>query len=160
MDVLQKVKIGGILQNHNLAQIGILDFPDELGTLSRLMEFFGKSRINLQFLVHSMDGRGKQSVSFCIERGDLENALGILQHIQSYFNPRRIIHQVPVAILSIFGPHFREKPSIAATMFRALEDAQVPILSVSTSISSLSCVVEEALLSRAVQALQDSFELP
>jgi aspartate kinase len=149
MDVLQKVKIGGILQNHNLAQIGILDFPDELGTLSRLMEFFGKSRINLQ-----------QSVSFCIERGDLENALGILQHIQSYFNPRRIIHQVPVAILSIFGPHFREKPSIAATMFRALEDAQVPILSVSTSISSLSCVVEEALLSRAVQALQDSFELP
>jgi aspartokinase len=35
-----------------------------------------------------------------------------------------------------------------------------PILSISTSMSSVSCVIDQARLDDAVAALEDAFELP
>jgi aspartokinase len=32
----------------------------------------------------------------------------------------KVTYHSPVAIVSVFGPHFREKPAIAGTMFAAL----------------------------------------
>jgi aspartokinase len=45
-------------------------------------------------------------------------------------------------------------------MFSALGDAGINILAISTSISTLSCVIEEKLLPQAVKAISEAFELP
>jgi aspartokinase len=45
-------------------------------------------------------------------------------------------------------------------MFSALASADVNILAISTSISSLSCIIDAAQLDTAVQALQEAFERP
>jgi aspartokinase len=45
-------------------------------------------------------------------------------------------------------------------MFSALGDAGIRILAISTSISTLSCVIEEKLLPQAVQAVSEAFEPP
>ncbi|MFB0546725.1 MAG: ACT domain-containing protein, partial [Anaerolineae bacterium] len=59
-----------------------------------------------------------------------------------------------------FGPHFGERPGIAGVMFSALASVGINILAISTSISSLSCVINVSDMDEAVWALGEAFELP
>ena len=45
--------------------------------------------------------------------------------------------------VAIYGPHFREIPAVAGRIFRALADAGMNILAISTSVSSVTSVFEE-----------------
>ena len=65
-----------------------------------------------------------------------------------------------VSLLSIFGPDFRERPNIAGVFFSALAAQGINILAVSTSISTLSCLIDGDRLDDAVAAICDVFELP
>jgi aspartokinase len=155
-----KVKIGGIIQSKQLAQVGVISILDRPGFAEKIFAALGKEGINIQFIVQSVDRSGRGNTIFCIERKDLEETVNVLTRIQSFLGLERVIHHSPVGIISIFGPHFREKPSLAGMMFSALGDAGINILAVSTSISTLSCVIEEGLLPQAVQAISEVFELP
>ncbi len=157
---MKKIKIGGIIQNLDLAEVGILSAPDQPGVAGRILGALGKDGINLQFIVHTADLAGRANIVFCIDRKDLGRTIQTLERIQPDGGFEKITHHSPVGIISIFGPHFREKPDIAGTMFGALGDMGINILAISTSISSLSCVIEEALLPDAVKAICGVFELP
>lgn len=155
-----KVKIGGIIQSKQLAQVGVMSIPDQPGFAGKIFAALGKEGINLQFIVESVDLDGRGNTVFCVDRKDLEETIKVLNRLPTFAGSGRIIHYSPVGIISIFGPHFREKPSIAGAMFTALGNAGINILAISTSISTLSCVIEEVLLPQAVQAISEAFELP
>ncbi|MBI5968462.1 MAG: ACT domain-containing protein [Deltaproteobacteria bacterium] len=155
-----KVKIGGIIQSKQLAQVGVMSIPDQTGVPGKIFGALGKEGINVQFIVQSADVYGRGNTVFCVDRKDLEETLKILNYVQLSIGSGGVTHHSPVGIISIFGPHFREKPSIAGAMFTALGNAGINILAISTSISSLSCVIDEALLPEAVQAISEAFELP
>ena len=155
-----KVKIGGIIQSKELAQVGIMSMPNQPGLAGKIFCALGKEGINIQFITQTVDLRGRGNTIFCISQKDLQEAVKVLNRIQPIVGSEKMVCHSPVGIISIFGPHFREKPSIAGTMFSALGDAGINILAISTSISTLSCVIEEKLLPQAVQAISEAFELP
>lgn len=155
-----KIKIGGILQNKQLAQVGVMSVPDRPGLAGEILGALGKEGINIQFVVQTVDQHGHGNIIFCIDCKDLEETLKILNGLHPSVGQKKITHHSPVGIISIFGPHFREKPSIAGTMFTALGNARINILAISTSISTLSCVIDETLLPEAVKAISEAFELP
>jgi aspartokinase len=155
-----KVKIGGIIQSKELAQVGVMSMPDQPNLAGKIFSALGKERINVQFIVQTVDLHGRGNAIFCVHQEDLKETVKVLNRIQSFVGSEKVTHHSPVGIISIFGPHFREKPSIAGTMFSALGQAGINILAISTSISTLSCVIEERLLPQAVQAISEAFELP
>jgi aspartokinase len=155
-----KVKIGGIIQSKQLAEVAVTSVPDRPGSAGEIFAALGKVGINVQFIVESVDQDGRGNTVFCIDGKDLKATMSVLNQLQPLADLERVTQHSPVGIISIFGPHFREKPSIAGTMFTALGDAGINILAISTSISTLSCVIEEALLPQAVQAISEAFELP
>ena len=157
---MSKIKIGGIIQSKQLGQVGVMSIPDRPGLGGYILGALGKEGINIQFIVQTVDLNGRGIIDFCIDLKDLGRTLQVLDRIQPLSGQEKVKHHSPVAIISIFGPHFRERPSIAGTMFQALGDAGINILAISTSISTLSCVIEEALLPEAVQAISEAFELP
>lgn len=157
---MDKIKIGGIIQNKNLAQISMLNLPNKPEVAGQIFSLLGREGINVQFIVQAIGAVEKGHIIFCIDQKDLEKALDILKKKPFGGEPQEIIPYHPVAIVSIFGPHFREKPAIAGRMFSALSTAGINILAISTSISTLSCVIPESLLSLAVQVLSETFELP
>jgi aspartate kinase len=157
---MKKIKIGGIIQNLDLAQVGVLSAPDHPGIAGKILGALGKEGINVQFIVNTVDLIGRGNIVFCIDRKDLARTLQILERMQPDGSYEKVTHHSPVGIISIFGPHFREKPAIAGTMFAALGGMGINILAISTSISTLSCVIDEALLPDAVKAICEVFELP
>jgi aspartate kinase len=95
-----------------------------------------------------------------VDRDDLPAAQEVVELVAPELDAGSVVAQPEVAIVSIFGPDFRERPGIAGTMFRSLADRGVNILAVSTSISTVSCVIDSDSLEVALIALRDTFDLP
>jgi len=157
---MSKTKIGGIMQTTHLAQVGVMSIPDRPGTAGKIMTALGKKDINVQFIVQCIDIHNNDHVVFCISEDELELAQDILQDVRHELGAEKVIHRPNVAIISIFGPDFRERPGVAGIMFAALAGKGINILAISTSISTLSCVIDSDGLDKAVTAMRETFDLP
>lgn len=156
----KKTQIGGIMHSDGLAMIGVLAMPSRPGLAGKILSTMGKNSINVQFIVQLVDREGQDHVVFCVDRKDLETALDLLASIQQQVSARDIIHDDSVGLVSIFGPDFRQRPGIAGEMFAALGRAEINIQAISTSISTISCVIQASHVPDAVKSLQDIFEMP
>jgi aspartokinase len=156
----QKIKIGGIIQNRHLAKIGVMSIPDRPGVAGAIFGALGDKGINVPFIVHTIDINNLDNLVICVAREDLTAALEALNTVKETVGAEEIVYHKEVGIVSMFGPHFGERPGIAGVMFAALASAGINILAISTSISSTSCLVDASDMDEAVQALEKAFELP
>lgn len=156
----KKTQIGGIMHSDELAMIGVLAIPSRPGVAGKILSAMGENNINVQFIVQTVDREGNDHVVFCVDRGDLETALRLLSGIKEEVSAQDIVHDDSVGLVSIFGPDFRQRPGIAGEMFATLGRANINIQAISTSISTISCVIQAAQIPLAVRALQDTFEMP
>jgi aspartate kinase len=157
-NAVDKTKIGGVIQYTDVALVGIMAVPDRPGIAAAVFEALGSRGINVLFIAQSVDLNNYTHIVFCVASKDLSHALGLLEPAEQEFGGRAVIRNARVAIVSIFGPDFRERPGIAGVMCRALAKADINILSISTSISSVSCVIDEDRLPDAVAVLKDTFD--
>ncbi len=155
-----KIKIGGIIQNRNLAKIGVMSIPDRPGVAGALLSALGERGINVAFIVHTIDLNNLDNIVVCVTPEGLAAALEVLHTIKETVGAQEIVHDQEVGIVSIFGPHFGERPGIAGAMFSALASAGINILAISTSISTASCLIDVYDMDEAVEVLQETFELP
>jgi aspartate kinase len=157
---MAKTRIGGIMQTTGLAKVGVMSIPDRPGIAGKIMSSLGGKGVNVQFIVQCIDIHDNDQVVFCISEDELPLAREILEDVRREVGAEQVIQRPNVAIISIFGPDFRERPGIAGTMFSALAGRGINILAISTSISTLSCVIDADLLGEAVVAMRDTFDLP
>jgi aspartate kinase len=157
---MTKIKIGGIIQITCLAEVGMLGIPDRPGTAAAILGALGKAGINVQFIVQCIDMSNRDHVVLCVHEGDLDATLRIMDDIKAGIGAESVVSQPKVAIVSIFGPDFRERPAISGTMFEALAAQGINILAISTSISTVSCVIDSEHVADAVAALKETFALP
>ena len=157
---MDKIKVGGIIENTYLAAIGVLGMRSRPGTAAAILGALGKAGINVQFIVQCLDDRGFDHVALCVERDDLAAALDVIGQAQAHVGATSVRSHSDVCIVSVFGPDFRERPAIAGTMFEALASSGINILAISTSISTVSCVIAGEHRDKASAAIKAVFDLP
>ena len=155
-----KVKAGGILSRRGLCLVGVMSAPDRPGLVAAIFQTLGRQRLNAQFIVQSIDLNNESHVQFCIAAEDRHRVMALLRPVALELGARKLTACQPVALVSVFGPDFRERPGIAGMAFGALARAEVNIIAVSTSISTVSCVIDGELLDQARQVLGETFALP
>jgi len=154
------VKAGGIIQSIGLARIGVMSVPDRPGIASSILSALGEECVNVEFIVQSIDLKNRSHIILCVSQDSLEAALSVIEEVRSKVQPEEVTHESDVSMVSVFGPHFRDNPGIAGLTFSALASAGINILAISTSISTISCIIEGEHLGEAVEALQKFFEVP
>jgi aspartate kinase len=157
---MEKIRIGGIMQNAHLSLLNVTAVPDRPGIAAAILNGLGLGAINVQFIVQSIDQTGRDQVALCVDRNDLQAALDVVNGVAPSLQAGGVAAEPEVAIVSIFGPDFRERPGIAGTMFDALAAQDVNILAISTSISTVSCVILAEGLDASLTALRQTFDLP
>ena len=155
-----KIRIGGIMQNAHLSLLNVTAVPDRPGIAAAILGELGRRGINVQFIVQCIDQSRQDQVAVCVDRDDGPSALEAVNLVAPDVEAGRVISYPEVAIVSIFGPDFRERPGIAGTMFDSLAAVDVNIMAISTSISTVSCVIESDALEAALNALRETFDLP
>jgi aspartokinase len=156
----QAVRIGGIIHKRDLAKIGVMSIPDRPGVSGAIFGALGARGVNCPFIVHTIDLNDLDNIVLCVAQGQLALALDVLEDVREEVGEMDVVYDREVGIVSIFGPHFGDRPGIAGTMFSALASAGINILAISTSISSLSCVLDAGDMDDAIRVLKEAFESP
>ena len=155
-----KERVGGIIVDENLMFIHLLSGLDEPDWAGTVLSKFATSGLCVNFISETPDSRGRANMSVTV-RADDEFALeAVLDGIQE-INQDIVIKKIfPVSLVTVYGPHFKERCGLAARAFRALGLNGINILGISTSISSISSVIQQDQLEAAQAALRQVFEVP
>lgn len=155
-----KVKVGGIMASTGLATVSIFSIRGRPDVPSIVLHTLGERNINIEFVVHTFDLDGNGNLTFCIDQRNLGSAVELLEGIKSLMEAKGISYHPDVAVISVFGPHFRETPFISGLILNALGISGVNVLAISTSISSCSCLVQAQEVEEAMRALHETFDAP
>ena len=155
-----KLQAGGLIRNDHLAMIGIMDIPSRPGVGSRLFSALSDLRINVELIVHLIDLEEKDHVILCVDRNDLGEALAVTERIREEVGGKAVTSDPDVASVNLFGLDFREQRGVASRMCNTLGDCNINIRAISTSLSTITCVIEAHRLDDAVSALREAFTLP
>jgi len=155
-----KLQAGGLIQRDHLAMIGVMDIPSCPGVGGRLFSALSDQGINVEFIVHLIGLEEKDHIVLCVDRDDLSEALTAVERARKEVGGKAVTSDPEVASVSLFGLDFREQRGVASRMCKAMGDCNINIHAISTSLSTITCVIEAHRLDEAVRALRDAFTLP
>lgn len=138
----------------------IVALPNKPGYAGKILTQLGRANINLHFIAEGEDAHGLANMTICISPDDAKQAIDIIT-AQKNGDQNQKVEEIPhISTVTVYGPHFREKPAISGEMCSALGHANVNILGISTSISSVCCLITDTEFDNAYEALLKVFELP
>ena len=154
---VEKMMISGVACDKDAARIAVIGLPDEPGKAFRLFSLLGKNNINIDIILQSIGRHGTKDISFTVSRGQLDEAVKLLEDNKEKLQCEEITYQSDIAKVSVVGAGMTSTPGVAAKMFDALSSAQVNIRMISTSEIKISVLINEEDAQRAVRAVHDKF---
>lgn len=155
-----KMAVGGITRIDDLVLVRILGAKRGHGMAGQALSSLGLNGINIICVTSFVDREDLNNIGFAIKEEDLDQALGILQSLKDDLEARGVEYQRHCSSISIYGPHFSERPAIAGTVFEATGTAGVEIHMIATSFSTVSFLTNEKDADDAVAQLQECFLVP
>ena len=122
--------------------------------MSKIFEALGDNGINIWFVVQARTRDDVVNITLCVDPEAVEDATAIINDLSP---DTRLSGIAAGTVLSVFP--YRDNPETAYRFFKALEEAAVPVLAVSTSLSSLSCLVSHDQTEVVREALEEAFGL-
>ena len=148
------------MERRDLCLVEVLGFAVGRGVTRGILARFGGAGISLYYLTLGSDADGRKNMSFCVSTAAMAENREIIAEIEQEFQPRKVQVNAPVTILTLYGPHFMERPNLVNDVFRTLCADEVHPLTAGSSVNSISVVINIPDRDRAVQCLRRSFEWP
>ncbi len=155
-----KIAVGGITRSDGLVMIKILGATMSVSMVGSILSALGNAGINVTCVTSFVDRPESINLCFAVKKEDLDQTLGLLQSHKDEVGRANIEYQSRCSAISIYGPHFSERPAIAGAVFSATAEAGVDILMINTSYSTVSFLTNEDQAVLAVTKLQDKFLVP
>ena len=157
---MTKFKIGGLVENPNLTMYRMTDVLDKPGTAGDVLHAFAEEQVNLEYITESSTTEGLAVMVICVDSKMAARIDDYLYKNNELYKKLNITKIEQVSVLGIYGPHFREKPNLAARFCQVLGKTGINILGLSSSISSICAIIRKDEVDQARWALLDVFELP
>ncbi|MDY6867271.1 MAG: hypothetical protein SVT56_05110 [Chloroflexota bacterium] len=156
----EQVEAGGLIYKDHIAMVGLIGIPTHPGIGGRYFSEIADSGIHVELIVNLFDGDKYDHILVCVNQDDLDNTLKIAKRIHEDVSSQSVIHDANVALVCISSLDFAESQTIAGHMFKTLGDHEINIHGISSSVSSVTCMIEAADLDKAVTVLRQAFILP
>ena len=156
----ERVEAGGLIYKDHIGMVGLICIPTQPGIGGRYFSKLADSGIHVELIVHVFDGYQCDHIMVCVDRDDFETALEITKNIHETVGSRTLIHNDQVALVCISSLDFDESQVIAGHMFKTLGDNNINIEGISTSVSSVTCMIHADDLDQALTVLRQAFILP
>ncbi|MFO7560486.1 MAG: hypothetical protein R6X10_16775 [Desulfobacterales bacterium] len=149
---MEKDRLKGINISSELVLLNISGVENFFVSVSPFFQALKKNKINTPFLSTTFSAKGGAAVSCCFAKEDIERVKEIVQKNDSLKKNAYYIHEV--GLLSVF-PH-RFSLNAFSLSLAVLRRANLPLLGMSSSISSLIFVLKHNTLGKAVDSLKAS----
>jgi len=157
--VEQRNKVRGLATDRHVAKVTLVGVPDRPGVARAVFAPLADAGINVDMIVQNVGHAGTTDLSFTIPSVDLARAGRLLEAVRRELDAAAVTTDSRVAKVSIVGAGIQNAPGYAARMFGTLADAGINIEMISTSEIRITCIIAEADLETAAQALHRAFAL-
>jgi aspartate kinase len=157
---LERVEAGGLIYKDNIAMVGLIGIPTHPGIGGRYFTKIADLGIHVELIVNLFDGNKYDHILICVKKEDLDKTLQITEKIHEKIGSQSVIHDPNVALVCISSMDFDDSQKIAGHMFKTLGDSEINIHGISSSVSSVTCMINAADLDKAVKTLRQAFILP
>jgi aspartate kinase len=151
--------VGGAALAKNEARVTILGVPDKPGTSLAIFSKIADQAISVDMIVQNVGADGIADVSFTVLKDDLRATLKAAEAAAHELRAQGVGHDDDVAKVSVVGLGMARQTGVARRMFRALADAGVNILMISTSEIKISVLVHRVEAAAALRAVHQAFGL-
>ncbi len=156
---MEKISIDGIEKNLNMAKVTLFEVPDKPGVASEIFGALGQQGISVELLVTNVGQKGHSSISFAVLQDDLETTKEILEKSKDSMGAARISVDPNMALISIHGQKLAGVPGVAGKIFHTLASSGINIDSISSSRTTVTCLIAQDKVEQAVDSLQTAFQL-
>ena len=157
---LERIEAGGLIYKDNIAMVGLIGIPTHPGIGGRYFTKIADLGIHVELIVNLFDGDKYDHILICVRKEDLDRTLEITEKIHEKIGSKAVIHDPNVALICISSMDFDDSQKIAGHMFKTLGDSEINIHGISSSVSSVTCMINAVDLDKAVTALRQAFILP
>jgi len=156
---LEQVSVRGLTADKSEAKITICAVPDQPGIAAKIFAKISKTGSNVDMIVQNISHTRHTDISFTVKKSDLNKALESSAAIAKKIKAGDILHDKNIAKISIVGCGMRSHKGIAAKMFETLAKNKINIDMISTSEISISCIINQKQIDKAVTVLHKVFNL-
>jgi aspartokinase len=157
---MEKLKIGGLKQSLELSKFDLRgpppDSSEEIASI--VSKLLVSQKINMEFLTYYPNKNSYHQFTFCISQDKFSTALEILKKEGSLPMGWEINNRGHVGIITIF-PH-QSAIKILGAIIVSWAVQSIPIYGIATSLSAISFVTDYQLIDKAIEVIQDLFQLP
>ena len=158
-DSMEQVVIRGIAHDTDVAKIALVGVPDRPGVASEIFSAVGGQGVNVRMIVQASGAEGRNDVTFTVGSHDVNTVLPVVEELRRKIGARAFLYDPDVAMLSVVGEGIATSPGTAGRVFEALAKASVNIDLISTSSITITCVVRQADVERALKSLHEALHL-
>lgn len=145
--------------NRDVTKITLEGVPDRPGIAAEVFGALGQLGFNVELVVSTGGSHGTADISLAVARGQEREILNALESIRREVGARGLHRNSKVALISLVGQSLSTEPGTAGRMFGALSRSGVNIEVISTSLFSVTCMIEEQFAEQALTALREEFGL-
>ncbi|MBX7168530.1 MAG: aspartate kinase [Pirellulales bacterium] len=140
-------------------RITITGVPDRPGVSLAIFSKIAAKNIAVDMIVQNVGGEGRADISFTVVEKELRPTLEAVAQAAAEIGAHGVSHDSNVAKVSAVGLGMARQTGVAQRMFRALADAGVNILMVTTSEIKISALVARDQAFEALRAVHRAFHL-
>jgi len=143
--------------NKAVSKIVLRGVPDRPGIAAEIFGALGDKGFNVEMVVTSGGTRGTADICLAVSQEQEQDIQAALSEIREKVQARDILADTQVALVSVTGPNLARVPGIAGRLFHALSRRGINIDVISTSLSSVTCMIAKEETERAIAALEGEF---
>lgn len=155
-----RIRCGGLMERRDVCLVEVLGFGRAPGQARGILARFGRAGVSLSYLSIGHGAAGEKNMSFCVRAADADRWRPLLATIGAEYGPDRVEAREDAVILTLYGPHFLERHSLAAEVFAVVCGDGIDTLAVCSSVNSISLVLGAADRDRTVACLKRRFAWP
>jgi aspartate kinase len=143
--------------NKSVSKLLVTGVPDRPGIAAEMFGALGAQGFNVELVVTTGGTRGTADICLAVSRDESTRIQAALEDVRRSVHAKDISEDTGVALVSVVGQNLAKIPGIAGRMFKALSNRGINIDVVSTSMSSVTCMVPLARTDEALAALEGEF---
>ena len=151
--------VTGLALVRDAARVTLAGLPDRPGVMKDIFRRMADRAIPLDMVVQDLSVAGVAEVSFTVPQEDLAGALSAGQAAVKVLGQGEVTVGTELAKISAVGAGMRERPGVAAAMFRTLAGIGCNVELVTTSEIKVSCLIARDRADEALRAVHAAFRL-
>jgi aspartate kinase len=151
--------VGGAALVKDEARVTIEGVPDRPGVSFAVFSKVAARRLAVDMIVQNVGAEGRANISFTVPKDELPVALEATGEAARELDAKGVTHDDGVSKVSVVGLGMARQTGVAQKMFRALAEAGVNILAITTSEIKISALVRRDQAQTALREVHAAFQL-